>query len=204
MLVKPDSRVGAARHFGVGTTFRPILELRPFQYSDLPPRLYEMSEVRPRAYVTHSVRAVENEEQLIRLFGSSEEIGFDNSPYHSYVLERDRDIIQEWRAEETEGLDRVELLSDDVEVIRFRVVMAAAGLFVLADQYYPGWEARVDGRRAGILQVNLVNRGVALGAGEHLVEMVYRPQSLYWGLAIAAVGLCLLAGIVSRVLYGSR
>ncbi len=64
-----------------------------------------------------------------------------------------------------------------------------AGLLVLADAYYPGWEATVDGAPAAIEQVNGMFRGVFLPAGEHEVAFGYRPGSVRLGLVVSLLGL---------------
>ena len=71
--------------------------------------------------------------------------------------------------------------------------LACPGLLVVGDAYYPGWRARVDGRRTPVQEVNAV-RGVRLDAGHHRVEFVYRPAPVYWGagLAFAGIGLVLV------------
>ena len=70
----------------------------------------------------------------------------------------------------------------------------AAGILVLTDVSYPGWKARADGNPAEILLADGVFRGVALPAGSHRVEFVYRPASVIAGAALSIAGLlfCLL------------
>jgi hypothetical protein len=53
-----------------------------------------------------------------------------------------------------------------------------AGLLVLHDIYYPGWEAIVDGEARPILRANLLFRGVEVGPGRHRVEFRFRPLSV--------------------------
>jgi len=48
-------------------------------------------------------------------------------------------------------------------------------LLVLGDKYFTGWRARVDGKQAAIVPVNLVLRGVYLTPGDHTVEFVFDP-----------------------------
>lgn len=77
-------------------------------------------------------------------------------------------------------------------VIRTRGEEAA--VLVLTDAWFPGWEAVVDGEAAPVLRVDHALRGVALPAGEHRVELRYRPTSLRTG---AAMTLLTLAGMVA-------
>ncbi len=71
--------------------------------------------------------------------------------------------------------------------VRIEAELSAPGFVVLADSYDPGWRARVDGRPAAVLRANLAQRAVAVSAGRHQIEMVYRPP------------LVLAAGVVSLV-----
>ncbi|PYQ16308.1 MAG: hypothetical protein DMF79_18775, partial [Acidobacteria bacterium] len=79
--------------------------------------------------------------------------------------------------------------------VRLHARLRSPGYVVLVDTYDPGWRARIDGVAAPVLRANETFRAVALPAGEHNVEMIYRPPSVLRGLAItaAAVGLGLLA-----------
>jgi hypothetical protein len=68
---------------------------------------------------------------------------------------------------------------------------ATDGLLVLGDQYYPGWEARVDGEPVPIIRTNHIFRGVRLAPGEHEVVFTFRPSSLWHGVAMTSFGLIL-------------
>lgn len=68
------------------------------------------------------------------------------------------------------------------------------GLLLLADTFYPGWEATVDGKQTPILRANVVHRAVPLSPGTHRVEFVLRSQSLTRGLVLTATGLAVLLG----------
>lgn len=61
------------------------------------------------------------------------------------------------------------------------------GLLVLSEIDYPGWQARVDGQPAAIEPVDGLLRGVRLGAGQHIVEMHFRPLPVYLGLGISVL-----------------
>lgn len=66
------------------------------------------------------------------------------------------------------------------------------GLLVLADAYCPGWEATVDGRAVPVVQVNVIQRGVALSPGQHRVAFEYRPAGVRRGLQLTGLGALLL------------
>jgi len=83
-----------------------------------------------------------------------------------------------------------------------RVVIEAAvqqpGVLVVADVFYPGWQARVDGQRVEILRANRMMRGIGLLPGRHVVEFVYDPMSFRIGLMVSLVslGAVALMGVV--------
>ncbi len=58
------------------------------------------------------------------------------------------------------------------------------GVLVLADAWYPGWRATVDGQPAPIFPVDGVFRGVEVGEGVHTVRFQYEPVSLQVGLYV--------------------
>jgi uncharacterized membrane protein YfhO len=75
----------------------------------------------------------------------------------------------------------------------------ATGLLVLADTYYPGWEATVDGVPSKIYAVNIRQRGVLVPAGSHAVEFNFRPQSFRRGVLISSFG----HALVLLLIFGS-
>ena len=70
-------------------------------------------------------------------------------------------------------------------------------ILVLSENHYPGWRAYLDGRAVETLRVDYNLRGVALPAGQHLVEFAYRPKSVLIGMAMSLFAIALLSsGIV--------
>ncbi len=77
----------------------------------------------------------------------------------------------------------------------------APSFLVLSEIYYRGWDARIDGAKASVYRVNHTLRGLAVPAGKHRIEFVYRAPSLKTGLLYSALGaLILLIGSVVSVL----
>ncbi len=64
-----------------------------------------------------------------------------------------------------------------------------SGVLIVADTYYPGWHATVDGQAAEIYRANLNFRGIYIPAGKHTITMAYEPQSWRTGAIVSAISL---------------
>jgi hypothetical protein len=85
----------------------------------------------------------------------------------------------------------VEWLERQPERHRLRVRADRPALLVLTDNYYPAWKATVDGREVPVHLANYAFRGVAVSAGEHVVEFYYDAGYLRTA-SLASAGLLLL------------
>jgi hypothetical protein len=72
------------------------------------------------------------------------------------------------------------------------------GLLVLGEVWYPGWRALDSGRDLPIQRVEGTLRGVMLEPGLHRVEFLYRPWTVWVGLAISGTT---VLGVFSYVAY---
>jgi len=66
-------------------------------------------------------------------------------------------------------------------------------VLVLQTPFDPGWHAFQDGRVVPVLKADFGLLGVVLNAGEHTVELRYRPPFLYAGAAVSFVSLLIFA-----------
>jgi len=95
----------------------------------------------------------------------------------------------------------VAFVRDDETEVELEVQLERPGLVVLADSFYPGWQATVDGAPAPIVATNHLFRGVPAPAGTHRVRLVYSPASVWAGGVIsvlAAAGLLVMALLPPR------
>ena len=76
--------------------------------------------------------------------------------------------------------------SDDVAL---ETSTTDAGFLVLADAYFPGWSATIDGKQAPVLRANRAMRGVFIPKGDHLVEFRYRSRPFEMGAIVSAATL---------------
>lgn len=77
---------------------------------------------------------------------------------------------------------------------RFRVDAPDTRLLVVSSTYYPGWRARVDGEPVDVLPAYGALQAVVVPAGEHEVELVFRPTSVLVGGAVSLAASIALVG----------
>lgn len=83
-------------------------------------------------------------------------------------------------------------LESGSETLRLAVSTPAPGWLVLADAWYPGWVARVDGVETPIHRADLLLRAVPVAAGDHTVEFQFEPSSLRWGMIVTFLAMIIL------------
>jgi hypothetical protein len=72
-------------------------------------------------------------------------------------------------------------------------------LVVVAEAWFPGWEAEVDGHKTPVLEADGAFLGVPVGAGHHVVTLTYhRPAAALAGRAITFATLLTLAVLAVR------
>ena len=73
------------------------------------------------------------------------------------------------------------------ERIELEVETAAPTMLVLAQSFYPGWHATIDGKPAPVLRANHAFQAVVLPAGARRVTLVYQDEAFRAGLAMTAL-----------------
>jgi hypothetical protein len=99
---------------------------------------------------------------------------------------------------------RVLAVARGLESLRVEAEAGADGALVVADAFWPGWEATVDGVAVPILPADVLVRAVPWPAGRHVLEMRYRPPEVRAGLLASALGLAALAGWAALLGRGRR
>jgi len=91
------------------------------------------------------------------------------------------------------GAEVVQTLEYQPGWLQLKVSAEQPALLVMAESYYPGWMAWVDGTRAEIFRTDIAFRGVAVPAGSHTVRMEFRPVILPISIAVSVGTAGLLA-----------
>ncbi len=158
--------------------------------------IYENTRAMPRAFVVHRVRyAPEGTTLSYDLRAGRIDLRTEA------VLPKDSqdtvppDLV---RQPEAGAVSMARVVAQRANRLRVHVSAAEQGLLVLTDTWYPGWQARVDGRPAPLYRANITFRAVPVPRGEHEVEFFFLPRSWVLGatitfLTIAAIGAATLA-----------
>jgi hypothetical protein len=78
--------------------------------------------------------------------------------------------------------------------LRIRTANPRPAMLIVTDSWHPNWKASVDVRDAYVGWVDIGFRGVALTAGNHIVEMSYRPRTLTARVVISVFSLLTILG----------
>jgi hypothetical protein len=158
--------------------------------------LHRLDEYWPRAYVAHQVEVIESNNKVLERLGEPE---FDLQ--RVAILSHDPDLAL---PSQVEGESSVVIVERQPERMVLEVDMAADGLLVLSEVYYPGWRAYADGEEVPIYQADHVLRAVPLKAGHHRVEMVFDPLWPKVGLAVSGVTLLLVVVLIGVAMARRR
>jgi hypothetical protein len=92
-------------------------------------------------------------------------------------------------ADAARSLGSIRVIEDHPNETIITTDSEAPAWLVVADTYYPGWRAEVNGAPTTIHRANLAFRAVQLPAGENVVRMVYEPGWLLPGAFISLLSL---------------
>lgn len=70
------------------------------------------------------------------------------------------------------------------------------GYFLLLTYLYPGWEAKVDGKKTSIVNGNISSIAVFAPKGAHRIEFTFVPKSLYLGAVVSGISVVLYGALI--------
>ena len=154
-------------------------------------KLYRNKRVLPRAILVTAYRVEPDPAAALALLSRR---NFD--PAKTVVLEElpiwDTAIPSNTAPKRPSGAKILSERNNEVDV-QARVMRPS--LLYLADTFYPGWKAYVDGIKTKIYLANYNFRAVPLPPGEHQVEFRYQPLSFYIGAGITGLTIFILISL---------
>lgn len=99
---------------------------------------------------------------------------------------------------------QVQVVEESANEIRLQVEADSSGWLFVADTWYPGWTAEVNGETAQIYRANYLFRTVQVPAGGGEVVMRYRPVGFWVGVMISSAGWLILGILALRRRFDGR
>jgi hypothetical protein len=151
--------------------------------------LYENRDFLPRAFVVGHVEPVEDFEEALSWVESGDDLGravaVEDGPALS-TGDVEADVTWIRRSPNRLALD---------------VTLEQRGFLLLSQVWYPGWRAKVDGKRVALWKADGVLSGVYLEPGHHAIELAYRPSVTLIG---GGVSVMVWLGLGAVVVWRTR
>lgn len=176
--------------------------ISPFQFSDpdfkllkkiSPPAItiwdpfyiYENTQYLPRIRFVSNYLVVKNENQALKAISSK---SFDSATMA--VIEGN--FIKKPLEQ---SINKINLIKDEDEDIVINVENSKNSLLVVADSFYPGWQALINGKQTKIYPANINQRAIFVNAGRHQVRFHFISQSFEIGKKISLTFFIIWVGL---------
>jgi Bacterial membrane protein YfhO len=148
-------------------------------------KVFEMPNAMPRAWVVHEVVNLPKPDYI------SPRISDQAFPLaqSSFLLNQNPPPL------ETCSGDSANVKFEDPEYIVVDVKMNCRGMVIVGDSYSKDWVASVDGKRVPLYAAYTIVDGVVADAGQHKIELRYRPMSFYLGASLSVLSLLVILAI---------
>jgi len=148
--------------------------------------LYRRAHPLPRAFlVQHALAAPDAEAAWQALLRP----GFDPSR---------EAILEGVEAPPGEGSGTVDVVEGAPGELALAVTTPQPALVVVAQTYFPGWRARVDGREVPVRRADYVAMALEVPAGNHQVVLRYGSRAVHAASALSALALVATAALLAR------
>jgi len=177
----------------------------PAVYQDDRVVVYENRAALPRVRIVHQANLVPDEAAALRwaqAVGERPDHARELGLAETVILEPDQDgNVASALSRHGSSTEYARLVNtSDPDRLVIEAHLEEPGFVVIADTYYPGWKAWVDGTRTSIFPADLLFRAVFVAAGTHSIALSYEPTSFLVGqvLFVIAAAFCLFALVRAR------
>jgi hypothetical protein len=153
------------------------------------------------AYLSDNVQPAATEEEALVWLNNAT---WETARRYMAVVEAPPGQIAQIRHEQADSPGSVAVSQYTSGHIRLEVTATRPSLLVVAESWYPGWEARLDGEDTGLFRANYLSQGVIVPEGTHTVELDYHPASFVYGVIVSVLGLLGTAALSLWAYRGGR
>lgn len=148
--------------------------------------IYEYTNAFPRVFLVNNIVVEKNDQEII------------NDLFHKNIDLRNTIILEEesqYRNINKSFKGSANILVYKPSTITVQTKSDIESFLFLSDNYYPGWEAFVDGKKTKIFRADYSFRSVLVPSGEHTIKFMYQPESLKRGIQGSLIGIVALIGL---------
>lgn len=146
------------------------------------------------AWLVQNVKYVANADEEIAA------VGQNDLTRTAVVDKRFEKVLNGVTSLQTDSTAKIVLTEYEPNRLVYKTSSAHDAVAVLSEIYYPEWTATIDGKPLEIGRANYILRTVYVPAGEHTIEMVFKPHSIDVTESIAWTAIALIAlGVIAAV-----
>jgi len=88
---------------------------------------------------------------------------------------------------------KIKISKDTDQKIVLKTETDKKAILVIADSFYPNWQAKINKQKTTIMPANLNQRALIVPAGENVIEMYYYPKEFIWGILTSIISFIIFA-----------
>lgn len=140
--------------------------------------IFENQNAVPRFFLTSNYKVFKTDDEFKKAFFKDD----FNSSKEVLLEENVGDLGQD-------SNKTIQLINYNPNNVSFLTNSTATDLLFISDNFYPGWEAYVDGVQTKIYRANYSFRAIKVPSGKHSILFTFDPFSFKIGVGLSVVGL---------------
>lgn len=155
--------------------------------------IYENKSVMPRVFVVESHIASQVPAEQVQILS-----------HDKFFISRDilleKNLGENFKQTKVQANFSAQITKFENQNVEIAANLKNDGILILADSFYPGWKAKIDGKETEILAANINQRAIIVPAGEHNIKFSFEPGSFKIGAIIsvtASISLIILGLLIS-------
>jgi len=132
----------------------------------------------PRAFTLNLYKVLDNDQEIYQQMTNPD---FSGSDY--IILEKSPVMLLHGNGmASSSNVNAVKIENESNDIIIFsKIETNVPTLLFISDNWYPGWNAYVDGKKTELLRADFTFKAIEVPAGSHSIIMKFEPKSLKYG-----------------------